>query len=422
MKQLLTAFFAVVLCGSVAIVANLAATVTTTSAQKVETHEQDHEHDHGHDHDHGHSHGEGEDHAHDHEEGITFTREQQKAVEFALTKVAERVLHEAIPVYGAVEAAPEATVSLAAPAAGRILAPEQGFPRLGQRVEAGQVLALLQPRLTAEADIATLQRDLRLAESALDTARREVERLAPLAEAGAVPQRQLTEAQAALRTAEIERDSAARRLSQDSAFRKGGSQQAMPLTAPQGGVVRALSTRPGEFVADGQEVLSLLDPTRLLVRADIPEHQLARLQAPAGCWVETGPTGAVLEIAAEHLLSAPLSVHPESRTAEVRFAAPPQSGLVLGQQVRVGVRSGLTRTALAVPRSAVFNDDGFPVVFIALDRERFDRHPVRLGLRDGDWVEVLSGVRVGDRVVSKGAFAVKLASSAAAVPDHGHAH
>jgi len=46
----------------------------------------------------------------------------------------------------------------------------------------------------------------------------------------------------------------------------------------------------------------------------------------------------------------------------------------------------------------------------------------RLGAREGDWVEVLDGLTSGQRVVSRGAYLVKLASTGTAQIGHGHAH
>jgi cobalt-zinc-cadmium efflux system membrane fusion protein len=50
------------------------------------------------------------------------------------------------------------------------------------------------------------------------------------------------------------------------------------------------------------------------------------------------------------------------------------------------------------------------------------RRVVRLGVRDGASVEVLSGVAPGEWVVSRGAYSVKLASTATESIGHGHAH
>jgi multidrug efflux pump subunit AcrA (membrane-fusion protein) len=59
---------------------------------------------------------------------------------------------------------------------------------------------------------------------------------------------------------------------------------------------------------------------------------------------------------------------------------------------------------------------------VQLGGETFEKRDLTLGIRDGDWVQVLSGVKEGERVVTKGAYAVKLASMSSAIPAHGHAH
>ena len=57
-----------------------------------------------------------------------------------------------------------------------------------------------------------------------------------------------------------------------------------------------------------------------------------------------------------------------------------------------------------------------------VEGEAFERRPLRLGIRSHGWVEVLDGVAAGERVATKGAYEVKLASASGSVPAHGHAH
>jgi membrane fusion protein, heavy metal efflux system len=54
--------------------------------------------------------------------------------------------------------------------------------------------------------------------------------------------------------------------------------------------------------------------------------------------------------------------------------------------------------------------------------EAFERRVLQLGVRDGDWVEVRSGIADGERVVSKGAYQVRLAATAPAAMGEGHVH
>jgi membrane fusion protein, heavy metal efflux system len=70
----------------------------------------------------------------------------------------------------------------------------------------------------------------------------------------------------------------------------------------------------------------------------------------------------------------------------------------------------------------VLDEGGLSVVFVMIGGESFERRQVRLGAREGDWVEVLDGLTPGQRVVSRGAYLVKLASTGTAQIGHGHAH
>ncbi len=75
-----------------------------------------------------------------------------------------------------------------------------------------------------------------------------------------------------------------------------------------------------------------------------------------------------------------------------------------------------------MPSSAIFDDGGQEVVYVMIGGETFQRRIVRLGIREADWVQVLSGVEPGERVVSRGAYLLRLASAAPLEAGHGHAH
>jgi multidrug efflux pump subunit AcrA (membrane-fusion protein) len=57
-----------------------------------------------------------------------------------------------------------------------------------------------------------------------------------------------------------------------------------------------------------------------------------------------------------------------------------------------------------------------------LEGETFQRREVDLGIRDNGWIEVVSGVAEGERVATRGAYAIKLAALSPASFGHGHGH
>jgi hypothetical protein len=75
-----------------------------------------------------------------------------------------------------------------------------------------------------------------------------------------------------------------------------------------------------------------------------------------------------------------------------------------------------------VPNAAVLMEAGRPYVFVQIGGERFARRFIQITFRDGDRVGNKSGVAPGERVVTRGAYEVQLASAAKGLPAEGHVH
>ena len=74
----------------------------------------------------------------------------------------------------------------------------------------------------------------------------------------------------------------------------------------------------------------------------------------------------------------------------------------------------------AVPPA--LDEAGRQVVFVQTEGETFERRVVAAGIREQDWVEISGDLKPGERVVSRGAYEVRLASASGAIPEHGHVH
>jgi membrane fusion protein, heavy metal efflux system len=75
-----------------------------------------------------------------------------------------------------------------------------------------------------------------------------------------------------------------------------------------------------------------------------------------------------------------------------------------------------------VPQAAVLMEAGRPYVFVQSGGERFARRYVEIAAREGDLVGIKNGVALGDRVVTRGAYDIQLASAAKGLPAEGHVH
>ena len=78
--------------------------------------------------------------------------------------------------------------------------------------------------------------------------------------------------------------------------------------------------------------------------------------------------------------------------------------------------------ALVIPVSSLIEEQGNFFVYVQAEGESFQKREVQLGANDGINVQVLSGVSEGERVVTKGAYQIKLSSMSGTMPAHGHEH
>ncbi|MFT7583033.1 MAG: cobalt-zinc-cadmium efflux system membrane fusion protein, partial [Myxococcota bacterium] len=155
-----------------------------------------------------------------------------------------------------------------------------------------------------------------------------------------------------------------------------------------------------------------------------PEFYIGRLGELSGAAFELPHRDTSVVLTKESLLSRGTAVNPDTRTLSVRFrVGNSDRGLVAGMATEARLFTSAPRDVLAIPFSAVIDDDGVNIVYVQTGEEDFVRRPVRLGVRDGAQVEVLGGVAYDESVVSEGAYIVKLAALGGNdAPDHGHSH
>jgi membrane fusion protein, heavy metal efflux system len=116
-------------------------------------------------------------------------------------------------------------------------------------------------------------------------------------------------------------------------------------------------------------------------------------------------------------------IDPSTHTLLLRYELPNGAGtLRAGMLATLAVETRRALEAVAIPVEAVIHDQGVPTVYVMLEGELFQTREVVLGVRDGGFVEVASGVAAGERVATRGAYFVKLAALSPASFGAGHAH
>ena len=106
----------------------------------------------------------------------------------------------------------------------------------------------------------------------------------------------------------------------------------------------------------------------------------------------------------------------------VYFSLTNNGSLIPGQAVEVYLKSRPIENALILPLSALIEEQGKFLVYVQVAGESFDKREVETGAQDGVSVQIISGLNPGERIVTKGAYLVKLATQSGSVPAHGHEH
>jgi cobalt-zinc-cadmium efflux system membrane fusion protein len=362
-------------------------------------------------------------HAEDDEGAIAFLKEQQWKMEFATARVEVRELRATLPVFANVRARPDAEVLVNAPADGRLLAGDP-LPIVGSKVEAGERMVMLAPALGPDTDLASLDLVVELARVELDHAERELVRVQDLRDRGATSDSRVAEAALERDRALAELASARRRVRQFRRLQKPGGEAfrgTIEVPAPIAGTVMEVSAVAGSFVESGDELFRIVDPSRLWIAVRVPEFDLAALDELAGAWVWFDERESTF-LDSDAIVSKSGPVDPRTRAVSVFLRVPDSFDARIGAALDVELALGQPRSVTAIPTCAIVWENGLPYVFVELGGESFERRQVWLGTAEAAWVEVITGVESGERIVTVGADLVALAAAAPATAGHGHPH
>jgi RND family efflux transporter MFP subunit len=359
--------------------------------------------------------------------GINFTKEQQWKTEFATVAVGERELQPSVQVSGEVRPVAGREARLTAAATGRVTLATP-VPVLGMPVRAGQVLAAIAPRLSAGADRASLDAEVLAARAELEAAGAQLARAQRLFKEQAVSERSVEEARARTNVARARLGAATGRLTQYSSGASGAGragQGAFQVRSPLAGTLVSASVASGESVEEGKLLYTVIDLSRVWIEARVFEPDIPKVDGARSAWfnIEGYESPFVIDKSNGKLVTVGRVVDPQSRTVPVIFEVTnADAKLRIGQFAKVSIATGAPVRGLAVPALALVEDGGKFVAYVQAEGESFVRRPVTIGVRSLGWAAVREGLSVGERVVTKGAYEIKLTSASGAIPKHGHVH
>lgn len=356
---------------------------------------------------------------------IAYLKEQQWTNEFATERVREADLRSSVRVPAMVQPITGGEAIVAAPAAGRFAA--ESLVSIGATVRAGQPLGRLEPRLTAGDDRATLDAEVAQAQVAVDAARAEEARAERLLAEQAVPARRVEEAKRGVTIADARLRAAQARLAQrDQTLGTGGGAaagNAFVLRAPLTGRVAEVSATLGASYDEGAPLFRIVKTDEVELQALVPAADAGLTREIDSIALEIPGRTDPIPLRPHHMHDSGV-IDSETRALTVQFEVDNAAGQLLIGQTGTAILYTRNRVHVpAVPRAAVLMEAGRPYVFVQSGGERFARRYVEIAAREGDLVGIKpGGVAPGDRVVTRGAYDVQLASAAKGLPAEGHVH
>jgi RND family efflux transporter MFP subunit len=370
-------------------------------------------------------------HAHSAEDPnlITFLKEQQWKIPFGTQRVSQRTLNQTVDAHGEIVAAQNSQAVVSAPFAGIILSSQNGrLPVEGQQFQKGASLAVLNPAIQS-ADGDNYAQQFINAQAELELAKANLERSGKLFEKDAIPQAQLQKDRMAYRQALTRYQTINEVIQIDTASIEGFGESAesfrFELKAPLSGTIVQTYVTPGMQVEAGQPLYRIADASRVWLKAHVPaarQNQIAGAKQAAFRVQGDDRMYEVSELGGR-LISRANSIDPQSRTISLVYELNnTQNRLPLGMFSTVHINTGTKEKVLAVPESALIEEEGNYQVYVHVSGESFEKRRVTTGIEDRGWVEITSGLQEGEQVVTKNAYQVKLASLSSEAPAHGHAH
>lgn len=353
----------------------------------------------------GHDH-EGESSKNNHGDEIIFSKEKADAAGVKVTTVTPIDFQQVIQTSGKITAAQGDETTIVATVSG-VVAFHNRLTE-GMPVSKGKSLLSLSSKHITDGDPAQRAR------IAYETAQKEYDRMKPLVQSKIVSEKEFALAQQAYQNARISYE----------ALKNNYSSQGQQITSSMSGYVKALLVKEGDYVTVGQPLVSITQNRRLFLRAEVSESHYKDLRQVSSANFKTPYDNRVYELKQLNgkLLSFGKATDDNSFYLPVTFEFDNKGEVVPGSFVEVYLLSSILPNTIALPRTALSEEQGHLFVYLQLDEEGYKKQEVQIGADNGAQVQILKGIKSGDRVVTEGAYQIRLASTSNAIPAHNHQH
>lgn len=349
-------------------------------------------------------------------EEITYLKEQQWKTEFATEIARRRPVKSSVKAIGDVQPLPANYAEIISPVEG-ILSIEAAdkLVRPGQTVHTGQTLAVIVPPLVSENSWAKIYLEY-------EQSKAEFERAQRLKEKKAISDREFEQAR---RYYEMNKAGFSNYFNiENGGIRFDPDNNQFQITAPVSGIVSDVTVLPGQKVDRNQTLFSIIDPEKVWLKLELFSDQAANLADISGVSIKIPGKNERINLPEREIIiiSRGEIIDPQKRTIKVLLETNNKDRrFLIGQTFSADIYTSPDRDMLTIPLSAVFDDKSRKVTYVHTSGESFEKRILETGPVYNNYVAVLQGLEEGERIVNRGGYLVKLASTSEEI-GHPHAH
>jgi membrane fusion protein, heavy metal efflux system len=341
---------------------------------------------------------------------ITFTKEQSWQIAFATAPAVRQPQGTVIKTVGEILPAPGDEFTLSAGMNGFVQF-VHASPFEGTQIQRGEILMQITGSGLAEGNATQRYQQ---AQSNFERSRINYERISLLAQERIVSETELVQARNEFENARAAFENISRN------FTTGGQ----TLRSPESGFISSMLVQHGQYVEAGQPLASVSRNQNFIVRAEVPQRFAGLLhELHDATLVFNEKLAFSLSDLDGRILSAGNSIGRQSHLIPIHLQVKRTPLLFAGSLIDVYLKTRPVQEQIAVPVSAVIEEQGNFFVFVQIHPESFEKRQVITGQTDGLYMQIQQGLQENERIVTRGATIVKMAAAASAVDPHsGHVH
>ncbi|MBM4054400.1 MAG: efflux RND transporter periplasmic adaptor subunit [Planctomycetes bacterium] len=343
-------------------------------------------------------------------EEIVYLKEQAWKIDFANREVKRQPFAEIIKTTGEILQAPGDETTITAKCNG-IITLGNNKKLIGSAVNAGETLFVISGAGLTEGNVDTKYKE---AKYNYEKSKIDFERAKKLVKDHIISQKDFQETQLRYKNARTAFNTI------ENNYTAGGH----TITSPIQGYVKNVMICEGDHVEIGQPIAVVSQNRKLILKAELSQKYFSKLNSISSANFITAYDSKMYSTDSLNgkLVSYGKSADNNAYYIPVNFEIDNNGEIIPGSFVEVLLKTNVISDALVIPYSALIEEQGNFFAYVQTSGEGFQKRELKIGASEGINVQVLAGIKEGERVVTKGAYQIKLATMSGKMPAHGHEH